>query len=198
MQDLFSIPPELPDGFSYFPDFLSEAEEEEVLRLIREQSLRPMIFQGFEARRKTAGFGYDYHFDSRRLHKGKPIPQAFLPLIAKAGKTLGIPPSHFAQLLLTEYAPGTVINWHRDAPPFGQIAGISLVSDCRFRLRPHDKSRQTRSALKSFTVERRSLYLMTGAARQDWEHSIAPLKGLRYSVTLRTLRGLPADYGIKP
>ncbi len=33
--------------------------------------------------------------------------------------------------------------------------------------------------------------------RQDWEHSIAPVKGLRYSITLRTLRDMPGSNEFK-
>ena len=198
MQTLFSIPPGLPDGFSYVPDFLTEAEEDELTSLVKSFPLKNMMFQGFEAKRKVASFGYDYHFDSRSLSKGHAIPEIFQPLMAKVAAILNIPTAHFTELLLTEYAPGTVINWHRDAPPFDQIAGISLGADCRFRLRPYGKTGQTRRAIKSFTVERCSLYLIKGEARQDWEHSIAPVKELRYSITLRTLRGNGLHQGIYP
>ncbi|MBX9850590.1 MAG: alpha-ketoglutarate-dependent dioxygenase AlkB [Cytophagaceae bacterium] len=91
-------------------------------------------------------------------------------------------------MLVTEYPTGSVINWHRDAPPFDLIAGISLLSDCKFRLRPHDKSKQCRTSIISFPVKRRSLYIMQGPARTDWQHSIAPVKETRYSITLRTLK----------
>jgi alkylated DNA repair dioxygenase AlkB len=37
-------------------------------------------------------------------------------------------------------------------------------------------------------LEQRSAYLLRGAARCDWEHSIPPAEELRYSVTFRTLR----------
>jgi alkylated DNA repair dioxygenase AlkB len=36
-------------------------------------------------------------------------------------------------------------------------------------------------------VEPRSAYLLSGPARQDWEHSIAPGDTLRFSITFRTL-----------
>ncbi|HEY0029988.1 MAG TPA: alpha-ketoglutarate-dependent dioxygenase AlkB, partial [Bacteroidia bacterium] len=147
-----------------------------------------MMFQGFEAKRKVMSFGYDYHFDSRKLTKGIPVPEAFHSIIQKVGKKLNIPSEKFTEILLTEYAPGTVINWHRDAPPFEKIAGVSLLSDCNFKLRPHDKAKQNRSSIKSFRAERRSLYLMEGEARAEWEHSISPVKERRYSITLRTLR----------
>ena len=33
----------------------------------------------------------------------------------------------------------------------------------------------------------RSAYLLSGEARHDWEHSIAPGDALRFSITFRTL-----------
>jgi alkylated DNA repair dioxygenase AlkB len=38
------------------------------------------------------------------------------------------------------------------------------------------------------TLEPRSIYLLRGAARWAWQHSVAPTKELRYSITLRTAR----------
>jgi len=37
-------------------------------------------------------------------------------------------------------------------------------------------------------VKRRSLYVMQGVVRDEWEHSISEMKQGRYSITLRTLR----------
>ena len=188
MSTLFDIPPELPPGFHYFPEFLSVHEEEQLVQLIRTFPLRNLVFQGFEAKRRVISFGYDYHFDSRKLTPGEPVPEELRPLLEKIGRKLSIPTEAFGEVLFTEYSPGTVINWHRDAPPFEKIAGISLLSSCIFKLRPYDKTRQTRASIKSFQVERRSLYLMEEEARNEWEHSISPVKALRYSITLRTLR----------
>jgi alkylated DNA repair dioxygenase AlkB len=101
---------------------------------------------------------------------------------------LYIDPKQIAELLVTEYPVGSVINWHRDAPPFEVIIGISLLSDCTFKLKPQEKIKQTRSATISFPVKRRSLYVMEGPSRSEWQHSIAPVKNQRYSITLRTLK----------
>ena len=84
---------------------------------INQVELHSFIFQGFEAKRKTASFGFDYSFDKRRLSKGKEIPVVFLPLIQKVASFLSVPAENFAELLITEYPVGSVINWHRDAPP---------------------------------------------------------------------------------
>jgi alkylated DNA repair dioxygenase AlkB len=188
METLFNTLPSLPEGFQYHPEFLTEDEELHLVDLIKKYPLKPMQFQGFEAKRKVMSFGYDYHFDRRALSEGIAIPEQFKPLILKAEEKLNIPASSFVELLLTEYTPGTVINWHRDAPPFDKIAGISLLSNSTFKLRPHAKNKRSRAALRSFTLERRSLYLMEGEVRENWEHAIAAVSNLRYSITLRSLR----------
>jgi len=185
--DLFPETLPVPEGFRYVSDFLSVHEEAELLQHIRGMSLHPMMFQGYEAKRKTESFGYDYSFENRQLSKGKDIPEVFEPLIRRVADFIALTPSAIAELLVTEYPPGAVINWHRDAPPFKTIIGISLLEDCIFKFRPHDKALQERKAIRSIPIERRSLYVIDGAARSAWQHSIAPVRNTRYSITLRTL-----------
>jgi alkylated DNA repair dioxygenase AlkB len=188
MDILFPAELKLPEGFFYQPDFLTEKEERDLLHEISGIRLHTFLFQGFEAKRKVKSFGYDYSFDKKSLSEGESIPSVFHPIIKKVADLLSLATSDFAELLLTEYPIGSVINWHRDAPPFELIAGISLRSDCTFRLRPQEKAKQSRSSIISFPVKRRSLYVMQGPARSDWQHSISPVKQVRYSITLRTLR----------
>jgi alkylated DNA repair dioxygenase AlkB len=189
MNTLFSVEPAFPEGFAYTPDFITKDEEMELYKEIQKIELRNFNFQGFTANRKVASFGYDYSFDNGSITKGKDIPTSFDFLIKKVSTKLSIEPGAFAELLVTEYPAGSVINWHRDAPPFDVIAGISLLSDCNFRLRPQDKAKQTKAFVISFPVTRRSLYIISGVARSNWQHSITPVKQTRYSITLRTLRG---------
>ena len=188
MQTLFDIKPDFPPGFSYIRGFLSCAEEQLLIREIELLELHHMKFHGYTANRKVASFGFDYSFETRQLTKGKEIPKAFQWLIQKVANELHIHQDTIAELLVTEYGTGTVINWHLDAPLFDIIIGISLLSDCIFKLRPQEKTRQTRSETISFPVEKRSLYVMKDEARSQWQHSIAPVKSKRYSITLRTLR----------
>jgi len=185
---LFPIDYVYPPGFSYHGDFLTHDEETKFLEAIRKVELHNLIFQGFEAKRKTASFGYDYNFDKRSISAGKPFPPELNPLIEKVARLLLIKPAVFGELLVTEYPIGSVINWHRDATPFDIIVGISLNADCIFRLRPYQKAKRSRSSVISFPVLRRSLYVMKEESRTDWEHSITPAKNLRYSITLRTLK----------
>ena len=188
MNTLFPVEPVYPEGFSYFPDFLSADEEMDLLEEISRTELHVFNFQGFEAKRKVASFGYDWSFERRELSKGMDIPKGFMPVIEKAAGHLGIGAEAIKELLVLEYPVGAVINWHRDAPPFDVIVGLSLRTDCVLKLRPYEKAKQGRGSIVKVPVKRRSLYIMQGAARSEWEHSTAPVKEVRYSVTLRTLR----------
>lgn len=187
MFTLFDISPEVPLGFSYYKNFITHAEENELIHIIRRLDLKNMQFHQYEARRKVISFGSGWSFSEQRLVTGNPIPAAFDFLITLIAENLAIDKKQIAQFLITEYPVGSVINWHRDAPPFAIIAGVSLSADCIFKLRPHDKSKQTRKAVINFPVSRRSLYTMQGASKTEWQHSTAPLENIRYSLTFRTL-----------
>jgi alkylated DNA repair dioxygenase AlkB len=193
MNTLFDIGPIYPGGFQYQPHFITGEEEQALLGAIQGIPLHAFRFQGYEARRRVASFGWDWSFDRQQLSKGRNIPEPFQWLIERVGQKLSILPSAFAELLVTEYPVGSVINWHRDAPPFELIAGISLGADCIFKLRLHEKEKQARKALFSLPVKRRSLYVMKGEVRSDWQHSTAPVEQVRYSITLRTLKSSLGD-----
>jgi alkylated DNA repair dioxygenase AlkB len=188
MSTLFPIEPQFPEGFQYVPNFISKAEEAYLHKEVLNVERHTFVFQGYEAKRKVASFGHDWSFEKQQLLKGSAIPQAFTPLLEKVAQHLHLHRDAFAELLVTEYPVGSVINWHRDAPPFDLIAGISLHTDCTFRLRPYNKERRDKNAILSFSVKRRSLYIMQGSVRTHWQHSIAAVPHVRYSITLRTLR----------
>src|SRR5215212_4154900 len=149
MKTLFPLDPVFPEGFFYLPHFITELEESALCKEIAGTELHTFNFQGFAAKRKVASFGYDWSFEKRVLSKGKDIPGAFHFLIKKVAKELTKREDDFAELLITEYPPASVINWHRDAPPFDMIVGISLLTDCTFRLRPYDKAKQSRASIIS-------------------------------------------------
>src|SRR6476620_5897663 len=154
MLSLFPLDDQYPDGFRYQQDFISVEEEKNLLEVINSIPLHAMQFQGYEAKRKVASFGYDWSFEKKILSKGKEIPAAFEWLMEKVALNMGLQKENIAELLVTEYPPASVINWHRDAPPFDIIIGISLLSDCVFKLRPHEKEKQTRKATVSLNVQR--------------------------------------------
>ena len=72
-----------------------------------------------------------------------------------------------------------------ELPHYGRVAGVSLGGWTRMRLRKYPPAKDKPIALE---LAPRSAYRMEGPARWQWQHSISPTRGLRYSVTFRTLR----------
>jgi alkylated DNA repair dioxygenase AlkB len=138
------------------------------------------------AHRQVVSFGYRYDYGDRRLHEAAPIPDFLKPLIQKAAGFAGHAPEDFVHVLINEYRPGAGIGWHRDKAHFGDVVGISLGAPCTLRFRLSSGEKWIR---RNVPLAARSAYLLTGPARQAWEHSIAPLAAHRYSITLRTLAG---------
>jgi alkylated DNA repair dioxygenase AlkB len=113
------------------------------------------------------------------------MPGFLLPLRERAAALAGLAPPELQQVLLTEYAPGAGIGWHKDKAVFGEVVGISLLAPCTFRFRR--KTGETWERI-SLVAEPRSAYLLKGPSRSEWEHSIPALDALRYSITFRNLR----------
>lgn len=175
----------LPEGFLYRADFIEEDEERHLLELIQRLQFSAVVMHGVTARRRVIHYGMVYEFESYKLIPGPPIPEFLLPLRIRSAELLEAAPSELAEALITEYPPGAVIGWHRDAPHFGRVAGISLLSACRFRFRRGEGSE--REIIK-IDLQPRSAYVLRGSARSQWQHSIPAVKSLRYSITFRTVR----------
>jgi alkylated DNA repair dioxygenase AlkB len=166
----------LPEGFRYRPDLLTPAEEERLVERLRALPLREFEFHGFTARRRTMSFGWHYDFAHARLQEAEPIPDWLLPLRDAAAAFADLAPERLPHVLILEYGAGATIGWHRDKAAFGDVIGVSLLSACRFRLRRRVGSRWERASL---TLEPRSVYLLRGPSRTEWEHSIPAVDALR-------------------
>ena len=145
--------------------------------------LQPFQFGQYEGKRRVASFGFRYDYTLRRLQEADPIPRWLAPLIERI-EGFGGPGTKIAQVLCTEYDTGVGIGWHRDKPHFNRIFGLSLGSPCRFRLRRVVGDRWQRHALDAAP---RSIYMMAGAVRWEWEHSIPAVEAPRHSITFRTM-----------
>lgn len=181
--------PSLPPGFHYRHDFISETEERDLLDGIASVTFSDFEMRGVVARRRVAFFGETYDREG-----AEPLPAFVLPLRAAIAEWAQVGVDAFAMALINEYRPGSPIGWHRDAPQYGIVAGLSLLSECRMKFRPYrsPSSRaptpSRRSATHEITLARRSAYLMTHQSRTAYEHHIPPVAELRYSITFRTLR----------
>ncbi len=183
--DLFAAPAlALPEGFRYEADVISDAMQFDLVREIAKLPLKPFDFHGFEGKRRVISYGWKYDFDTERVTRIGDIPPFLLPVRSFAAAFAGIEPDQLKQALVTEYAPGAPIGWHKDKKVFARVVGVSLLSRCTFRLRRRAGSKWERATV---IAEPGSAYLLSGPARSEWEHSIPPVEQLRYSVTFREI-----------
>jgi alkylated DNA repair dioxygenase AlkB len=183
--DLLEPVSDLPEGFVYRPELISRAEEAVLIDRFGVLPFREFEFHGYLGKRRTVSFGLHYDFGDMKVRETDPIPEFLLPLRDRAAAFADIASDTVRHALVTEYAPGAPIGWHRDRPVFGDVIGVSFASACRFRFRRKRGSGWERSAV---TLEPRSAYLLRGPVRSEWEHSIPPAEERRYSVTFRTVR----------
>jgi alkylated DNA repair dioxygenase AlkB len=176
---------ELPSGFRYQRDIITAAEESDLLARIRELPFREFEFHGYTGKRRVVSFGWQYDFSARHLQKVDDMPAFLRELRVPAARFATLDPEALQHVLVSEYAPGAGIGWHRDKNVFNEIVGVSLLAPCVFRLR-----RSVGDGWERVNVdaEPRSAYLLSGEARTEWEHSIPAVDALRYSVTFRNLR----------
>jgi len=187
---LFEAATELPHGLVYLPEFITRAEEQALLAAIEPLPFREARFQEYFAKRRVVHFhpagdteAYDQN-DDDTLSSGL-LPPFLVELQQKVGNWLAIDPSAFVHALVSEYRPGTPIGWHRDKPVYGIVVGLSLAGRGRMRFRPLDAG-NSRKGMVLLELEPRSVYVMRGPIRWQWQHSMLPTQALRYSITFRT------------
>lgn len=177
---------DLPEGFAYYPDALTEAEETALLDFIQTLDLGPFVHMGNPSLRHVRNFGVDFDYERKIAVEAPPIPAAFDPVLDRVAALTGTPRADLAELLVTRYTPGASITWHRDSRPFEAIFGVSLLGDAPLKLRPANP--KNAQPILTVPVARRSVYALTGAARSKWLHHVPPVKETRISLTIRTLR----------
>jgi alkylated DNA repair dioxygenase AlkB len=177
--DLFADP--LVSGLKYYEAFITEGGERDLLARLEEMDLTPFRFHGWTGHRKTMSYGWRYDFDDSSFQPTEPIPAWLEPLRDKASALAG---AEIAHALIARYDPGAGIGWHKDRSVFDRVVGISLLSPAVLRFRKRTPSGFSRFNLP---VEPRSAYLLSGEARDEWEHRIVPGEELRFSITFRTM-----------
>ena len=184
--DLFGAPGTgLPEGLRHAEDVIAADEAERLVEAFASLPFQAFDFHGFKGNRRIVSYGGRNDFSASRLEAAEPIPDFRLPARAAAAAFAGLEPEAIHHAMVTEYAPGAGIGWHRDRPEFDRVIGLSFVSPATMRFRRRRAAGWERASLP---LAPRSAYLLDGPARQDWQHSITPGEALRYSVTFRTLR----------
>jgi alkylated DNA repair dioxygenase AlkB len=173
------------EGLTYRDELLSPADERALLDEIERLEFQEIRMHGVVAKRSARHFGFDYDYERRGLvAEAEPIPEWLLPVRAAAADLAGVQGDELVEALVQRYPEGAQIGWHRDAPMFGTVVGVSLLSPCRMRFR-----RNADGERRTFELELapRSGYVLAGEARTQWQHHVPPTKSLRYSITFRTL-----------
>lgn len=185
--DLFGAPATagLPEGLRYAPDVITPDAAARLVEVFASLPFQAFDFHGFKGNRRIVSYGGRYDFSASRLEVAEPIPDFLLTARAAAAAFAGLEPEAIHHAMVTEYAPGAGIGWHRDRPEFDKVIGLSFVSEALMRFRRRRDAGWERASLP---LAPGSAYLLDGPARQDWQHSITPGERLRYSVTFRTLR----------
>ncbi|HSH31943.1 MAG TPA: alpha-ketoglutarate-dependent dioxygenase AlkB [Candidatus Saccharimonadales bacterium] len=175
----------VPDGLVYQSDFISVAEERQLMGFIRGLEFHRVVMHGQAAKRVVRHFGLGYNFETRRTTEGEPMPGELSWLVQRAEQLAGLEQGQVVEALVTRYPVGATIGWHSDAEPFGLVIGVSLQAPCIMKF-------QRRQGSERCVYERilnpRSVYIMRGEARSCWQHHIPATKQERYSITFRTLR----------
>ena len=186
-------PPGAPDipGLSYAPDFVTAEEEVELIAAI---DAAPWIT---ELKRRVQHYGYRYDYKARSV-----TPEAYLGLLPDwlhalverltARAVFPTPPD---QAIVNEYIPGQGISAHVDCVPCfgGVIASLSLGSGAVMQFSELETGRE-----QPIYLDRRSLVVLSGAARYQWRHAVPArksdrvgggvrLRERRLSITLRTV-----------
>ena len=189
-RSLFDV--DAPNGFRYRNDFITVEEEALLAGEIARVEFSTFEMRGVVARRRVAFFGRTY---DRGAAAAPPMPEFLLWLRDRVAAWAELDASSLAMALINEYPPGAPVGWHRDAPQYGSVTGISLLSSCRLKFRPYVAPGDAhapgarRTATHDILLEPRSAYLMTAESRSAYEHHVPPVAALRYSITFRTLRG---------
>lgn len=177
---------ERPEGLEYRPDFVSSDEEGGLVDVLDRTEFHDITMRGQTAKRMSRHYGLRYDYEHWDVTPTDPLPAELGWLRERAAALIEQEAEALVETLLSKYPPGATIGWHRDAPMFGaKVVGISLASACRMRFQRTVKGERR---VYDQPLEPRSAYVLGGAARSSWQHSIPAVKELRYSITFRTLK----------
>lgn len=157
-----------------------------MLGQIDKLEFKSVVRKGVQARRSVVPLGFDYAYDFRDVNRIGELPEWLHPLRQRAASAAALAGEKFDQALISKYPAGAGIGWHSDAPKFDStVLAVSLAGSGVMRFR-----RTANGATEQFVLDvaPRSMYIMTGEARWQWQHSLNPTNELRYSITMRMVR----------
>lgn len=196
-QAALSLPPGQLDslregGADYQSDFVGIEEEKALIAAIDRQRWSN------DLRRRVQHYGYRYDYKERKATGDDKIGELpeWVSFLCDRLIEQDVFTTHPDQLIVNEYEPGQGIAPHTDRDCFGPIvASVSLCSDCIMDIYRTPKSIKD---VFQIVLERCSLLVLRGVARERWLHGIRPNKAdyqdehkvpreRRLSLTFRTM-----------
>lgn len=195
MHLLFDIEDEMAtdniEGLSYIPNFINNDEERALITAIDDQTWLT------DLKRRVQHYGYKYDYKARAVSNEAylgPLPAWIQPITNKLNDQ-DIFESVLDQAIVNEYQPGQGISAHIDCVPCfgGTIASLTLGSGATMQFTNLRTGQREEVYLKE-----RSLIVLSGAARYEWQHAIPARKSdivsgfklprrRRISITFRTM-----------
>ena len=152
----------VPEGLFLTPDFITEAEELELISWLDQQRWST------ELSRRTQYYGYQYNYTSRSVQTTVALSG---PLLQLQQKFAAGGHNNLTQCIVNEYYRDQGIAPHIDLNIFGPIIiGVSLSADT---VMSFERCMNNGTEVFDCFLQRRSLVMLTGEARSQWKHSIS-------------------------
>lgn len=172
-------------GLYYIENYLSTKELDKIKEKLADIEWTP-IFKGDHYRR-VKQYGYSYSYNRSGLTIAPKIPEFLSELVdtKRINEHLkeDLLGKEFEQVIINEFKPNQMIDYHIDnIKQFGPIvASITIGQAVPVKFKKDDE-------IISVDIAEESMYLMTGDARYEWQHSLRNnTLNDRYSLTFRTI-----------
>nr|CCA16369.1 alkylated DNA repair protein alkB 8 putative [Albugo laibachii Nc14] len=176
-------------GLILLPDFISEAQEQELVAFLDGND--KSRWKDTIRARQVQHYGYEFNYDTRRCDEEMPLDSCLPPILRTLAEKipLSIPmdqaaemgmikfgddseehlPVPFDQVTANEYLPGQGIAPHIDTHSAftGAIVSLSLEGETVMEFTHPDGRRD------AILLQPRSLLILSGASRYEWRHGIA-------------------------
>src|SRR3974390_1516954 len=100
-----SFPDQLPEGFLYRENFLSQSEEAEFLRNFASLDFVAYDYHGFLAKRRTVRYGMNYDINTRAANESaQPIPDFLMNVRVRAANFAEVTAGALVQALVSAHS----------------------------------------------------------------------------------------------
>jgi alkylated DNA repair dioxygenase AlkB len=164
-------PPGIPPGLYILPEWITPAEEQEIVDFISKGQWSDHI----SGKRLTQHYGYRYSIGGYKASDEKLAVDWGVLQRHSDRLQADFPGINIVQCLVNAYRKDTGISSHRDeSRPI--VFGLSLVGDINMRWAKISDRKQKYEAF----IPARSLYIMCNDAALEWEHEVPSLSTVRY------------------